>query len=205
MLVDRTVDAVYGKTAFSVDLYGQLEALPENLTGEIINGRLYAQPRSAGPHTEAGSGLGIDIGSAYHRGRGGPGGWWILDEPEVHFIRDTEVLVPDLAGWRRERMPRLPRDHRFEVVPDWAGEILSSSTARKDRMPKMPVYAGYSVAYLWLVDPLAHTREAFALRDDYWTAIGLFQEQDAVSVELFTEIALELGALWVETPEDVGA
>ena len=194
------MSAVMKNSAPSIDLYTQLEALPENLTGEIINGRLYAQPRPAGPHAEAGSGLGMDIGSAYHRGRGGPGGWWILDEPEVHFIRDTEVLVPDLAGWRRERMPRLPRDHRFEIVPDWVCEILSPSTARKDRVTKMPVYARYSVSYLWLVDPLAHTLEAFALRDGRWTVIGLFQEQDAVSVEPFQEIALELGALWVETP-----
>ncbi|MDS4022743.1 MAG: Uma2 family endonuclease [Candidatus Competibacter sp.] len=186
----------------SDDLYAQLEALPENLTGEIINGRLYTQPRPAGPHAQAESGLQIDLGSPYHRGRGGPGGWWILVEPEIHFIRDTEVVVPDLAGWRRERMPRLPRDHRFEVVPDWVCEILSPSTARKDRVTKMPVYARYGVLYLWLLDPLAHTLEAFALHDGRWTVIGLFQEQDAVSVEPFTEIALELGALWMETQQE---
>ena len=196
------MSAVMKTSMHSDDLYTQLETLPENLTGEIINGRLYAQPRPAGPHTQAGAGLGMDIGGAYHRGRGGPGGWWILDEPEIHFIRDTEVLVPDLAGWRRERMPRLPRDHRFEVVPDWVCEILSPSTAPKDRVTKMPVYARYGVPYLWLVDPLAHTLEAFALHDERWTVIGLFQEQDAVSVEPFTEIALELGGLWVETTED---
>jgi Uma2 family endonuclease len=144
----------------------------------------------------------MDIGGAYHRGRGGPGGWWILDQPEIHFIRDTEVLVPVLAGWRRERMPRLPRDHRFEIVPDWVCEILSPSTAKTDRVVKMPVYARYGVPYLWLVDPLAHTLEAFALHDGRWTVIGLFQEQDAVSVEPFTEIALELGALWIEPAED---
>lgn len=146
-------------------LYQQLEALPPNMTGEIINGRLYAQPRPASPHALAGSGLEIDIGGPYHRGRDGPGGWWILVEPEVHFIRDAEVLVPDIAGWQRERMPRLPRDHRFEIAPDWVCEILSPSTAKTDRVIKMPVYAHYGVAYLWLVDPLAHTLEAFALRD----------------------------------------
>jgi Uma2 family endonuclease len=196
------MSAVMKAAMYSDDLYAQLEALPENLTGEIINGQLYAQARPTTPHTLAGSELQIDIGNAYRRGRGGPGGWWILVEPEIHFIRDTEVLVPDLAGWRRERMPRLPRDQRIEVVPDWVCEILSPSTARKDRVTKMPVYARYGVPYLWLVDPLAHTLEAFALRDGRWTVIGLFQEQDAVSVEPFTEIALELGALWTETAED---
>jgi len=187
---------------YADDLYAELEALPENLTGEIINGRLYAQPRPTTPHALVESGLAMDIGGAYHRGRGGPGGWWILVEPEIHFIRDTEVLVPDLAGWRRERMPRLPNDQRIEVVPDWVCEILSPSTARKDRMTKMPVYARYGVTYLWLVDPLAHTLEAFALREGRWTVIGQFQEQEIVSVEPFQEIALELGALWMETAED---
>ncbi len=198
------MSAVMKTSVYPDDLYAQLEALPENLTGEIINGHLYTQARPANPHALAGSGLGMDIGSAYHRGRGGPGGWWILDEPEIHFIRDTEVLVPDLAGWRRERMPRLPRDHRIEVVPDWVCEILSPSTARQDRVIKMPVYARYGVAYLWLVDPLAHTLEAFALWEGRWTVIGLFQERDAVSVEPFTEIALELDGLWMEPPNDGG-
>ena len=188
--------------AYADDLYAELEALPENLTGEIINGQLYAQPRPASRHTLAESSLNGELYGPYHRGRDGPGGWWILIEPEIHFVRDTEVLVPDLAGWRRERMPRLPNDQRIEVVPDWVCEILSPSTARKDRMTKMPVYARYGVAYLWLVDPLARTLEAFALREGRWTVVGLFQEQDIVSVEPFQDIALELGALWMEPAED---
>lgn len=117
-------------------LYELLLALPENMVGEIINGELHTQPRPAGPHASATSLLGMDIGSAYQRGRGGPGGWWIIDEPEIHFVRDTEVLVPDIAGWRRERMPSLPQDHRFEVVPVWVCEVLSPSTQRKDRISK---------------------------------------------------------------------
>ena len=95
-------------------------------------------------------------------------------------------------------MPRLPRDHRFEVVPDWVCEILSPSTAKTDRVVKMPVYARFGVPYLWLVDPLVRTLEAFALRDGRWTVIGLFQEQDLVTVEPFAEIALELGGLWAD-------
>ena len=195
------MSAVMKAVAYDNDLYDQLEALPENLTGEIINGRLYAQPRPANRHALAGSNLGGELYSPYNRGRGGPGGWWILDEPEIHFIRDTEVLVPDLAGWLRDRMPRLPPDHRIEVVPDWVCEILSPSTARTDRMTKMPVYARYGVPYLWLVDPLARTLETFALREGRWTVMGQFQDQAIVSVEPFQEIGLELGALW-ETTED---
>ena len=134
--------------------YARLLALPETLVGEIIDGELHTRPRPAGLHASASSVLGMDIGSAFHSGRGGPGGWWIIDEPEVHFIRDTEVLVPDLAGWRRERMPSLPQDHRFEVVPDWVCEVLSPGTAKKDCVLKMKVYASHGVACLWLVDPL---------------------------------------------------
>ena len=193
------------KTSSADELYARLEALPDNLTGEIINGRLYAQPRPTGPHALASSSLDGELYNPYRKGRGGPGGWWILVEPEVHFIRDTEVLVPDLAGWRRQRMPRLPRDHRFQVVSDWVCEILSPSTAKTDRVVKMPVYARYGVPYLWLVDPFAHTLEAFALRDGHWTVIGLFQERDRVTVEPFVEIALALDGLWAETQEEDSA
>ncbi len=177
-------------------LYEQLMNLPENVTGEIINGELHAFPRPAGPHASATSSLGMDIGTAYHRGRGGPGGWWILDEPEIHFVRDTEVLVPDLAGWRRERMPVLPQDHRFEVVPDWVCEVLSPSTYRKDRIIKMKTYAQYGVAYLWLIDPVARILETYALDNGHWTVTGLHQGQDEVSVAPFDAIVIALGDLW---------
>jgi Uma2 family endonuclease len=179
-------------------LYEQLEALPENLVGEIVGGRLRTHPRPAGPHALASSSLGADIHGAYQRGRGGPGGWWIIDEPELHFVRDTLVLVPDIAGWRRERLPRIPRDQRFEVPPDWVCEVLSPATAKSDRVTKMPVYAEYGVSHLWLLDPLARTLEAFALNEGKWMVVGLFQDQDEVSVAPFVEISLALADLWVE-------
>lgn len=181
--------------------YDRLMALPDHQVGEIIGGQLYTQPRPAGPHALACSTLLMDIGALYHRGRGGPGGWWILDEPELHFVRDTEVLVPDIAGWRRERLPQPPRGHRFEVVPDWICEVLSPATANKDRVVKLPVYARYGVAYLWLVDPLARTLETFTLHEDRWTVVGLYKDQDVVSVAPFTDLHLELTALWLEAGE----
>ena len=180
------------------DLYEQLLELPENQVGEIFAGQLHAHPRPAGPHALASSSLGADLLGPYQRGRGGPGGWWIIDEPELHLVRDTLVLVPDIAGWRRERMPRLPRDQRFEVPPDWVCEVLSPGTAKSDRVVKMPIYADRGVAYIWLVDPLARTLEVFALTDGRWTVIGLFKDQDEVSVEPFTEISLRLIDLWVD-------
>ena len=178
------------------DTYSELLNLPENLVGEIIGGELHTQPRPAGPHASASSVLGMDIGSAFHRGRGGPGGWWIIDEPEIHFVRDVEMLVPDLAGWRRERMPSLPQDHRFEVVPDWICEVLSPSTMKKDRMLKMKVYARHGVAYLWLVDPLAKTLETFALDNGRWTVTGLYTDEDEVRAPPFDAVPLKLGDLW---------
>lgn len=179
-------------------LYDELVALPENLVGEVIAGELYTQPRPAGPHASATSVLGMDIGSAYHRGRGGPGGWWIIDEPEIHFVRDTEVLVPDIAGWRRERMPTIPQDQRFEVVPDWVCEVLSPSTQKKDRVIKMSVYAQYRVPHLWLVDPLARTLETYVLESGRWTVAGLYKDQDEVSAVPFDQITLALNDLWTE-------
>lgn len=179
-------------------LYQRLIDLPENLTGEIIGGELYVQSRPTGPQAIASAVLRMDIGSALHRGRGGPGGWWILFEPEVHFVRDTEVLVPDIAGWRRERMPSIPQGHRFEVVPDWVCEALSPSTRSKDRVLKMKAYAQHGVAFLWLADPSARSLETYALNEGRWTVTGLFQEQDAVSAPPFEAITLALGDLWVE-------
>lgn len=181
------------------DAYAQLLALPETLIGEIVNGQIHTQPRPSGPHALVCSSLEIDIGSAYHKGRGGPGGWWILVEPEIHFIRDTEVLVPDLAGWRRERMPDMPVDQRFEVVPDWVCEVLSPATAKKDRIQKMPVYAHYGVNFLWLVDPLARTLETFDLQGGRWLVSGVFKDDDKVSAPPFSEMALDLSELWVAT------
>jgi Uma2 family endonuclease len=181
-------------------LYEQLEALPEGLTGEILDGQLHTQPRPSGLHGLAALSLGGDLVGPFQKGRGGPGGWWIIAEPELHFVRDAEVNVPDLAGWHRERMPRVPTGHRFTVVPDWVCEILSKSTEGNDREIKMPIYARYGVAYAWLVDPLKRTLEAYALKDGAWHEIGRYGGQDRVSVAPFDAIAIELADLWM--PEE---
>jgi Uma2 family endonuclease len=182
--------------AYSPTLYQQLEALPEGLTGEILNGQLHTQPRPAGPHARAETELSIDIGSAYGRGRGGPGGWWILVEPEIHFVIDQEVAVPDLAGWRRERMPAIPQGHRFTVVPDWVCEILSPATASKDREIKMPLYARYGVGHAWLLDPRARTLEVYRLGDGEWRCIAEASDTDRRALEPFVALELDLSNLW---------
>ncbi|MDD5034094.1 MAG: Uma2 family endonuclease [Methylococcaceae bacterium] len=176
--------------------YQRLLDLPEHVTGEILDGELYAQPRPSGLHGLAERGLNIDLGGPFDFGRGGPGGWWIIPEPEVHFVRDTEVAVPDLAGWRRERMPAIPEDHRFEVVPDWLCEILSPSTVKKDRAIKLPVYARYGVAHAWLVDPLAHTLEAFELQQNRWVLLATLKDDDPVQLPPFDAVTFSLTDLW---------
>ena len=177
-------------------LYAQLQALPEPVVGEIIAGRLYTQARPAGKHTLAHSELLVELGGPFDRGRGGPGGWRILTEPEIHLVLDTEVVVPDLAGWRRERLPALPQDHRFTVVPDWICEILSPSTAGKDRALKLPLYARFGVPCVWLIDPAARTLEAFMLRDSHWVLDAVFQNDDQVAAAPFAAAPFSLAVLW---------
>ncbi|WP_089727481.1 Uma2 family endonuclease [Candidatus Thiosymbion oneisti] len=177
-------------------LYESLEALPAGLTGEILNGQLHTQPRPSGPHGRVASRVDRSIGRSYDDGIDGPGGWWIFVEPEVHFVRDVEVTVPDLAGWRRKRMPYLPEDQRFEVVPDWICEILSPSTASRDREVKMPLYAHYKVQYAWLIDPVKRTLEAYRLDAGAWIEIGRFADADQVAVPPFEAMSLDLKGLW---------
>lgn len=179
-----------------LSLYEQLLALPERLTGEIIDGELFAHPRPAGRHINAEMGLGANLRLPFQSGRGGPGGWWILVEPEVHFARDTLVAVPDLAGWRRERMPAIPDGHRFEVVPDWVCEILSPSTQAQDRAKKMPLYARQGVAFAWLVDPSARLLEAYRLHQGTWRLTAVLRGDEAVSVPPFEAISFPLADLW---------
>ncbi len=181
-------------SARRLTLYECLLSLPERLIGEIINGQIHTQPRPTAAHALVASRLGADLEPPF--GRGGPGGWWIIDEPEIHFIRDTEVVVPDIAGWRRTRMPEIPEDQRFEVVPDWICEILSPSTRSTDREIKMPLYARYEVAFAWIVDPVEKTLEAYALSDGKWGTIGQYHGDDEVCTVPFAEVSIALGEIW---------
>lgn len=176
--------------------YEDLFDLPETLVGEIINGRLVTHPRPAPKHARAYSILGSRITAPYDEGTGGPGGWWILDEPEIHI--DGDILVPDIAGWRRDRMPKLPDTAWFELAPDWLCEILSPSTARVDRVEKLPIYARWGVKNVWLVDPDLRTLEAFENVDGRWLLAATLKDDDAVSLPPFDAISFSLGGLWVD-------
>lgn len=181
---------------FQPSLYKQLMALPPHVTGEILNGELKAMPRPSGKHGVVGRGLGFNLSGPFDFGRGGPGGWWIILEPEVHFIRDVEVAVPDLAGWRRTRMQNVPDGHRFEVVPDWVCEILLPATAKKDRVVKLPIYARYGVHHVWMVDPLVQTLEAFELQHGRWMLITMLKDDEPVAVPPFDAVTFSLTDFW---------
>jgi Uma2 family endonuclease len=184
------------RPVFRATPYDQLLQLPQGLIGEIFDGQLRAQPRPGAAHILASSRLGADLDGPFGRGRGGPGGWWILDEPEIHFELDRVVIVPDIAGWRKTRLSRLPEGHKVEWVPDWVCEVFSPSTKSVDREEKMPLYASYGVPFAWLVDPKARTLEAYELRGDVWVALGLFRDDDRVAVKPFEAITLQLNDLW---------
>ncbi len=181
-------------TAQKPATYEDLLSVPENLVAEITHGQLHTHPRPSPRHARAASSLGDELVSPYDKGRGGPGGWWILDEPELHLAAD--IFVPDLAGWKRERLPELPETAWFELEPDWIGEILSPSTARFDRVEKMPLYADYGVSHLWLIDPDLKTFEAYELHDGKWMLLTTLDNDKPVSVKPFDEIEFSLSALW---------
>jgi Uma2 family endonuclease len=177
--------------------YDDLRAVPDHLVAEILNGVLVTQPRPASLHARAASRLGIEIGGPFDRGKGGPGGWVILDELELHLHGD--VVVPDLAGWRRARMPEIPDATAFELAPDWVCEVLSPSTSAIDRAEKMPIYARERVGHAWLVDPIARTLEAYVLDEAArWVQLGAWRDESRVRAAPFAEVELELGALWAK-------
>lgn len=184
------------KAASKEASYADLFSLPEHHVGQIVQGTLYSHPRPAIPHAVASSELGSDLGQRYGRGRGGPGGWLIVDEPEQHLSED--ILVPDLAGFRRERLPETPKAAFFEIAPDWVCEVLSPSTARLDRGPKREVYAREHVPYLWFVDPDAKTLEVLRLDGATYRVIQTFADDALVRAEPFEATELELGFLWVK-------
>lgn len=184
--------------------YEDLRKIPDTLIAEILDGDLFTFPRPAPHHAHATFSVSQDIGPYSRRigGPGGPGGWWILFEPELHLKAD--IIVPDLAGWRRERMPALRNVPYLEQAPAWACEVLSPSTMRVDRIRKMRIYAREHVGHVWLVDPLAHTLEVYRLEGPRWVLLDTYDGEEPVRAEPFDAIELDLNRWWLEETEDVG-
>ena len=176
--------------------YEDLLAVPDTKVAEIVKGVLYVSPRPAVPHARAASALGSKIGGPFDHDARGPGGWVILFEPELHFRGD--VLVPDLAGWRRARMPKIPKGPFIDLAPDWCCEVSSPSTQKLDRAEKMDVYAREGVAHLWIVDPIAKILDCYRLEHEKWLRVGTWRDDDKARIEPFDAIELDLAAMWID-------
>lgn len=177
------------------------------MVAEILHGVLYVFPRPALPHARTASRLGVKLGGPFDLGEGGPGGWHILDEPELHLgpAEEEDDLVPDLAGWRVERMPKLPRTAHLTLPPDWVCEVLSRRTEATDRAEKMPIYAREGVRHAWLIHPIRRTLEVFALEADrHWKLLTVHRGARRVRAEPFAQLELDLGLLWPDEEEAPG-
>ncbi len=164
------------------------------MIAELLGGELHLQPRPSVPHAAAATSLAEELGPPFKRGKGGPGGWHILYEPELHLGDD--VLVPDLGGWRLTTMDRLTNVAWLETRPDWICEVLSPSTEKIDRAVKLPIYAREGVGHAWLINPLLRTLEVLRLERGRWTNIGTYRDEQEIRAEPFDAIVLSLGVLW---------
>ncbi len=181
-------------------LYDEYLAVPDYLHAEIVDGTLYVSPRPAPRHANASSVLGTVVNGAFQLGRGGPGGWWIIDEPELQ-LDELQPMAPDLAGWRVERMPVLPDIAYFTLAPDWICEVLSKSTERVDRDKKLPRYAAHGVGHVWLVDAIARTLEVYTLGEDRnWRTARTYAGNVKVRADPFAAIEIDLAELWGDPP-----
>ncbi|REG31036.1 putative restriction endonuclease [Archangium gephyra] len=174
--------------------YEGLETVPPHCVGELVDGELYVSHHLALPQVRAATRLGMWLGRPFDLGEGGPGGWVILDKPELHLGDDA--LVPDLAGWRRERMPQMPHTAAFTLAPDWVCEVLSPSTEVLDREKKMKAYAREGVGHLWFVDPLQRSLEVYRLERRRWSRQGHWSGETTVHAEPFAVLPLKLAILW---------
>ncbi|MBN1612601.1 MAG: Uma2 family endonuclease [Polyangiaceae bacterium] len=170
-------------------------ALPDSVA-EILDGELHVQPRPRFRCARAASRLGVELGGFDLGDLGGRGGWIILDEPELHLGSGPDKVVPDLAGWRRERMPEFPDVAATDLAPDWVCEIVSPSTQIIDRGVKRRIYAREAVGNLWLVSPDDQILEVFRLEAGRWVLLDTFEGNAVVRAEPFDAVALRLGALW---------
>jgi Uma2 family endonuclease len=176
--------------------YEDVLATPSHLVAEVVAGTLYTQARPRARHARSASRLGGVLDGPFDRGDGGPGGWLLLDEPELHLGSEPAIVVPDLAGWRRERMPELPDVAFLTLAPDWVCEVLSPSTEDFDRVEKVPLYAREGVGHVWLVDPGVRTLEVLRLDGESYRIVGTFRAEARLRAEPFDALELELGLLW---------
>jgi Uma2 family endonuclease len=185
-----------------VDVEEAFQAVPDTMVAEILEGELFALPRPGRPHTNAASNLLILLGGPFRFGIGGPGGWVILDEPELHLGPEPDKVVPDLAGWRRERMPDAVGDEKtppyYDTAPDWVCEVLSKRTERADRGKKLRIYAREGVEHVWLINPILQTLEVYRQEKGRWLLLGTYEGDEKVRAEPFEVVSLDLAMIWAK-------
>lgn len=172
-----------------------LDALPPGVVGEIIDGVLYTMTKPRMRHQRTMLKIGGGVAAPFDDGIGGPGGWWIIPEPGIE-LPDTPEIAPDVAGWRRDRMPEMPIDEPIRIVPDWVCEILSPTTRRHDLLVKLPYYAKVGVAYHWLVDLEGRTVTAQRLDSGRWTTLGVYCDETDARIEPFDVVPLHVASWW---------
>jgi Uma2 family endonuclease len=173
-----------------------LDALPSNVKGEIIEGILYTMTRPRGRHQRVVLTVGSRLKDPFDDGRGGPGGWWILPEPGIE-LPNTPEISPDIAGWKRERLPELPEDTGITVVPDWVCEILSPSTRRHNLLIKKPYYARLGVPHHWIIDREARTVTSYRLENGRWVELGVYGDEREARIEPFDAVVLDIASWWM--------
>jgi Uma2 family endonuclease len=173
--------------------YDDVLNAPETKVAEIIDGVLYLSPVCELPVNMATASLIGIIGGPFRRARGGPGGWWFLYRPELHFGED--VIVPDIAGWRHSRMPRVPDAAFISLPPDWLCEMLSPTTEKLDRT-KLGIYANERVPHVWLADAGRQTLEVLTLSGSRLVTQATYRAQERIRAEPFEAIEIELAFLW---------
>jgi Uma2 family endonuclease len=178
--------------------YGDVLDAPDALIAEVVDGDLYTSPRPAPRHSQASIAVATELNGPFHLGRGGPGGWLILFEPELHLGED--ILVPDLAAWKRDRLPEAPDQAYIDVAPDWVCEVLSPSTESLDRARKLPLYASQGVEHAWLVNPATRTLEVYRRQADAWLLLLTAAEDARVRAEPFGAVELDLSLIWGRAP-----
>jgi len=176
--------------------YEDLFSLPDNVVGEIIAGELVTHPRPASRHARAASILGVVLAGEFDvKPDGKSSDWWIIDEPECHLGAD--IVVPDLAGWRKKTMPVFPDVAYFELRPDWVCEVISPSTSKYDRGPKRDIYARAGVEHMWLVDPVDKLIEVFVLNDGHWLLTTTVSDNQVSALPPFESLPFDLSVLWI--------
>lgn len=183
--------------------YEDLLAAPDHLIAELVDGELHLFPRPRNRHARAGTRLGAAlVGPFDHDGDDeGPGGWLLVDEPEIHLAPRTRVVVPDLAGWRRDRMAQVPDEPYFTIVPDWVCEILSPGTSRFDRLVKLPKFAEHGVGHAWIADVEAQTIEVLRNTGGHWLNVLTADVRAPFRAEPFEAVTLDFRKWWPGVPE----